>query len=141
MALSRNDLAAAQARLESCLRLQPRTPACGWHWRRLTGSSMNERIVTAARKAEGWRRRARCSPRLASHYSKTENFSTAAEMEARYAETSADAYPAAVELPARPRKPKAAIHLASEGIGGARSGRLHDLLGKACDADGIRRQR
>lgn len=140
-ALNRNDLATAQSKLETASRLHPRHPQV---WLALAQvylkSNRKKDAEMAAHVAESF---GRDDPRmlhgLAIYYRETQNFAKAAALESRYAAqapSDRQAPARAIELFLKAGQPKAAIELAGKTLVADNRAELHDLLGKAYEADG-----
>ena len=140
-ALNRNDLATAQAKLEAASRLHPRDPQV-WLGLAQTYLKSNKKkdAEIAAHVAESFGGNdPRMLHALSIYYAETQNFAKAAALESRYAaEAPGDrqATLRAVELYRKAGQPKIAIALASKVLAGDDRADLHDLLGKAYEADG-----
>ncbi len=136
-ALNSNDLATAQTRLESASRLEPRNARVWLALAQTYGKLRKPQAsARAARNAETFAKEPAVLHGLAFYYSEAANDAKAAELEARYAESTPDAFPSAVELYLRAGKPKPAIQTARRGLRTSDRADLHHVLGKAYDADG-----
>jgi tetratricopeptide (TPR) repeat protein len=136
IALNNNDLALAESQLESASKLQPGNAKVWlalaqtyWKLHKLPAAQ------TAAQKAEALAHEPEILEGLALYYSEAANYFKAAELEARYAETAADAVPRAAELYLRAGKAKPAIELARKALKVNDRAELRDLLGKAYESD------
>jgi tetratricopeptide (TPR) repeat protein len=137
VALNNNDLAVAESKLESASKLQPGNArvwlALAQTYRKLHKLSAAQ---TAAKKAEALATEPPILEGLALYYSEAANYGKAAELEARYAETVPDALPRSADLYLRAGKAKPAIELTRRALQANDRAELHDLLGKAYEADG-----
>jgi tetratricopeptide (TPR) repeat protein len=131
-ALNNNHLSVAESKLESGSRLLPRNArvwlALAQTYRKLHKLPASE---TAANKAEVLAAEPSILEGLALYYSEAANYSKAADLEVRYAETSPNALPRAADLYLRAGKPKLAIELTRKALQANDRAELHDLLVKA----------
>ena len=141
VALGNNDLATAQAQLETASRLQP-TNAQVWLALAQTFFKLEKPKLAdaAAIKAETL---GAADPLvlhgLAFYYAEARAPAKAAELEARYAARApqdASAYARAIDLYLRAEQPKPAIELARKVVADADSADVRELLGKAYEQDG-----
>jgi tetratricopeptide (TPR) repeat protein len=136
-ALNNNDLGVAESQLESASRLQPQNAGV-WlalaqtYWKLKKAQASQ----AAASRAESLAQDPAVLHGLAFFYSEASNFARAAELETRYAASAPDAYPAAVELYLRAGKLAAAMEVARKGLAAQDRAELHNLLGKAYQAQG-----
>ena len=137
VALNNNDLVLAESQLESAAKLQPNN---GRVWLALAQTYWKLHKVpasqNAAKKAEALTTEPAILEGLALYYSEAENYGKAAEFEARYAETKPEAASRAADLYLRAGKPQPAIQLARKALATDDRAELHDLLGKAYQAEG-----
>src|SRR5258707_3400835 len=137
IALQQNNLAVAEQQLEAASKLQPQDSRV---WLALAQTYWKLHKTTpsqaAAKNAEMFAKDNNVLHALAFYYSETADFSKAADFEARYAVSVPDAAPRAAELYLRAGKPKPAIELLRKLLGSADRPELHNLLGKAYEADG-----
>ena len=137
VALNNNDLVLAESQLESASKLQPNDSRVWlalaqtyWKLRKLSAAQ------DAAKKAESLAKEPAILEGLALYYAEAANYDRAAELEARYAETKPEAASRAADLYLRAGKPQPAIQLARKALAGEDRAELHDLLGKAYQAEG-----
>jgi len=141
VALDRNELTAALAHLEKASRLQPRDARV---WLALAQTHRKSGRGKLARVAAA--RAAALAPEdplilhgLAIFHSEEENWKSAGEFEARYAEkrpSDRDAFGRASSFYVQAGEPKAAIELAQKGLARENRADLRNLLGKAYEAAG-----
>lgn len=137
VALNNNDLQRAESQLVAASKLQPANARVWlalaqtyWKLHKLPAAQ------SAASKVEALAKEPAILEGLALYYSETENYGIAAELEARYAETKPESASRAVELYLRAGKPQPAIQTARKALTTYDRAELHDLLGKAYQADG-----
>jgi tetratricopeptide (TPR) repeat protein len=137
LALNQNDLPQAETQLEAASRVQPRNPRVWlalaqtyWKLRKLPASQ------EAARKAETFSPDPVVLHGLSVYHEQMANYGKAAELEARYAETAPDAAPRALQLYLQAGQFPAAIELGRKSSTARPSAELHNLLGKAYEANG-----
>jgi tetratricopeptide (TPR) repeat protein len=136
IALNANNLATAEARLESASKLQPQD-ARVWlalaqtYWR----LRKSQAAAFAAKRAESFARDPAILHALAFYHFEAANYTKAAELETRYAESAPEAFSSAIELYLQAGKPKSAIEVAGRALKSDDRAEFHSLLGKAYDAD------
>ena len=137
VALNDNNLATAEATLESASKLQPQDARV---WLALAQTywklRKSQAAAVAAKRAESFARDPAILHALAFYHSEAANYTKAAELEARYAESVPEAFSSAIELYLQAGKPKPAIEVARRALKSDDRAELHSLLGKAYDADG-----
>ena len=137
VALNRNDLPAAEARLEEASKLQP-ADARVWLALARTYWKLGKQpsAQTAARNAEVNAREPGILHGLAIYYAEASDFERAADLEARYAETAPEAFGRAAQFALLAGRAKDAAMLAKKAIAAGDSPELHNLLGKAYEVAG-----
>jgi tetratricopeptide (TPR) repeat protein len=135
LALNQNDFAVAEAQLEAAAKIEPRDSRV-WLALAQTYSKLRKpsEAQGAAKKAETFARDPGILHGLSLYYAEAANYAKAAELEARFAESAPGAIPRAVDLFLRAGQPKSAITTGRKAA--ATSAELHNLLGKAYQADG-----
>ncbi len=137
VALNKNDLAAAESRLEEASKLQP-GDARVWlalarvYWK----LGKQPSAQSAARRAETNARDAGILHGLAIYYAEASDFARAADLETRYAETAPDAWGRAAQFALLAGHSKDAASLAKKALAAEDRPEFHNLLGKAYEAAG-----
>jgi len=137
LALNQNDLPQARTQLESASRIQPGNPRV-WLALAQTYWKLGKRpeAEEAARKAETSNPDPLVLHGLSVYYAGTTNYGKAAQLEARYAATAPDAFSRALQLYLQAGQFPAAIELGRRATAAQNTAEIHNLLGKAYEANG-----